>query len=184
MGMGGGTFVTLALMLVIAIVVLLELSGARFVDQMARQGLEDSSRLEVYRQSSLAIIDYLLVGSGGGTFQDVYPMYRTDISRNYVWDKAHNDYAEMFIGLGVPVALIALSGFIVILARCVHGVFKRRRDYVYSIVAVSASSYVALHSFFDFGIQMQANALVFAVILGVGVGQSFQGPGSTKLYPL
>jgi O-antigen ligase len=60
MGMGGGTFVSLALMLVIATVVLLELSGARFVDQIARQGLEDSSRMEVYAQSLSAIRDYLL----------------------------------------------------------------------------------------------------------------------------
>jgi hypothetical protein len=172
MGMGGGTFVSLALMLVIATVVLLELSGARFVDQIARQGLEDSSRMEVYAQSLSAIRDYLLVGSGGGTFQDVFPIYRSDISRASVWDKAHNDYAELFIGLGVPVALIALGGVIAIVARCVRGVFKRRRDYIYSFIAVSASSYVALHSFFDFGIQMQANALIFAVILGVGMAQS------------
>jgi hypothetical protein len=51
-------------------------------------------------------------------------MYRSDISRASVWDKAHNDYAELFIGLGVPVALIALGGMIAIVARCVRGVFK------------------------------------------------------------
>jgi hypothetical protein len=72
------------------------------------------------------------------------------------------------------VALIALGGMIAIVARCVRGVFKRRRDYIYSLIAVSASSYVALHSFFDFGIQMQANALAFAVILGVGMAQAIR----------
>lgn len=174
-GMNGGAFLLLSIGLIVAVLALMELSGARFIQRVDRDGFTDSSRIDVYMQSLLAIRDHLLTGSGGGTFQDVYPMYRNDITRASVWDKAHNDYVELFLGLGVPVALMALAGLFAVVAGCARGIFERRRDYVYPIAAVSCAAYVALHSFFDFGIQMQANALAFALILGVGLAQSSSG---------
>lgn len=171
-GLGGGSLVILSWSLVAAVVALLELSGATIVDRIAHDGFEDSSRFDVYTQSLSAIGDYLLLGSGGGTFQDLYPMYRWDISPTNVWDKAHNDYAELLIGLGLPVAAVAIMGFAYLVGRCMKGSLNRRRDHIYPTIAASVSVYVALHSFFDFGIQMQANALLFAVIMGVGLAQS------------
>ena len=41
-----------------------------------------------------------------------------------------------------------------------------------ALTAVGASLLVAFHSLFDFSLQMPAVALLFAIILGIGVGQA------------
>lgn len=173
MGISGGAWAFLCLCIFVAGLVVMELAGIRLASQLATDGLKNSSRLEVTGQSLIAIGDYFLLGSGGGTFQDVFPMYRIENSRGgTVWDKAHNDYAELFLGLGVIAGAAVISAFGWVLAKCTMGIFNRRRDHVYPIAAVSTSVLVGLHSMVDFGIQMQANALAYAIVLGVGLAQS------------
>ncbi|WP_169776431.1 O-antigen ligase, partial [Escherichia coli] len=47
-------------------------------------------------------------GIGLGTFQDVFPAYRTgDLTSRGLWDKAHNSYLENALELGIP-AMLAL----------------------------------------------------------------------------
>ena len=115
----------------------------------------------------------MMVGSGAGTFQDVYPMYRIDTpTGGAVWDKAHNDYVELFLGLGVPLATLVLLGMLMLFGKVLRGVFARRRDSHYAVMAAGVSVMVGLHEFVDFGLQIQANALAFAMLLGIGVAQS------------
>ena len=49
----------------------------------------------------------------------------------------------------------------------------RRRNRIYPVAALGATAVIAFHSAFDFSLQIPAIALTYAVILGLGVSQSF-----------
>ncbi len=151
-----------------------ELSGARLVGRLLNQGLESDARFEAYAQTLQAVRDYILLGSGLGTFQDVFTAYRIELSpQRYVWDKAHNDYLELLLGLGLPAAVLVLLSFVALFLRVLRGFFTRHRDAHYSAIAAMASVLIGLHSLVDFSLQIQANALAFALLLGLGLAQSW-----------
>jgi O-antigen ligase len=176
---GGGPAFVLGVLIIAGLgVTLIELAGGNLAQRLTMQGFEDADRLEVYRQSLVALRDYAWTGSGLGTFQDVYQAYRIDLSRTQsVWDKAHNDYLELLIGLGVPAALLVLAGLVGMGMKTLSGFFRRRRGAAYPAAAFAACVLVSLHSLTDFGIQMQANAMAFALVLAAGLAQSTSGRG-------
>lgn len=173
-GLGGANWTLLILFGLTLLGGVFELSGMRFVDRLMQQGLEADERLDTYARSLDAIGDYLWLGSGLGTFQEVFPAYRLEIDPGrHVWDKAHNDYLELVLGLGLPAALVMLVGLMLIGLRALAGYFERRRDAQYAAAAVAVSVMAALHSAVDFSLQIQANTLGYSLILGVGLAQSF-----------
>ncbi len=150
-----------------------ELSGARLVGRLLDQGLQSEARFETYSQTLQAVRDYLFLGSGLGTFQDVFTAYRIELSPGrHVWDKAHNDYLELLLGLGLPAALLVLFSFAALFLGALKGFFARHRDAHYAAIAAAASALIGLHSLVDFSLQIQANALAFALLLGLGLAQS------------
>jgi O-antigen ligase len=169
---GSGANWTLVIVLGVGLVVaVFELAGLRFASRLMQQGLESDLRLGTYGQTLQAVKDHLWMGSGLGTFQDVFPAYRLEIG-NWVWDKAHNDYLELALGLGLPAALAVVVALVWLALKALRGFFKRRRDTAFAATAVAVSVLVALHSSVDFSLQIQANTLAFALLLGVGLAQS------------
>jgi len=143
------------------------------IRRLLDQGFDSASRVETYARTVEAIRDYVLLGSGLGTFQDVFPAYRLELSAGrHVWDKAHNDYLELILGLGVPAAMLVLLSFILLFYRSVRGFFVRHRDGHYSAISAAVCILVGLHSLVDFSLQIQANTLVLALLLGLGLAQS------------
>ena len=170
---GRSAWVLMILMVAVLMLGVFELSGARLVGRLLDQGFDSASRVETYARTVEAIRDYMLLGSGLGTFQDVFPAYRLELSAGrHVWDKAHNDYLELILGLGVPAAILVLLGFILLFYRSVRGFFVRHRDGHYSAIAAAVCILVGLHSLVDFSLQIQANTLVLALLLGLGLAQS------------
>ena len=164
----------------ILVVTIFQMSGARFASRLAVIGVQAQGRLNVYESTFQAIKDNALLGSGFGTFQDIYPLYRNEepYSR-LVWDKAHNDYLELILGLGVPVALIFLLSLSLVFAVVLRGYFRRRRNAIYPGIAVAGTLVLAVHALADFSAQIQAVAMVYAMILGVGAAQSQSRLGSS-----
>lgn len=166
-------YTLIVLLVAVLILGLFELSGFRLVARLGVQGLESEARLDTYWQTLSAIRDYIWLGSGLGTFQDVFPAYRLDISSGrQVWTRAHNDYLELVLGLGVPAAVLVLLGLLGLAWKSLRGFFARRRNAHFSATAFSLSLLVALHSLVDFSLQIQAITLTFALLLGLGLAQA------------
>ncbi|NNJ74999.1 MAG: O-antigen ligase family protein [Anderseniella sp.] len=171
---GGPAWMASILAITVLILGIIELSGARLMGRLLNQGIEADSRLETYARTWEAVRDYLYLGSGLGTFQDVFPAYRLELSAGrHVWDKAHNDYLELVLGLGLPAATLVLSGFAILFFKVTRGFFARHRDSHYAAIAAAACVLIGLHSLVDFSLQIQANALGFALLLGLGLAQSW-----------
>ncbi len=148
--------------------------GGFLADRLSLQGLASDSRLAVYSLTWQSINDAQLFGSGDGTFQHIFPMYRDrSIGPVGFWDKAHNTYLEALQGLGIPMASLLFAAVGVFAARCAVASLTRRRSSAAPLAATVATAIVMLHSFVDFSLQMQAVALTYAAMLGAGVAQSW-----------
>ncbi len=170
----GSAWVLIIFAIAVLMLGVFELSGARLMGRLLSQGLESGARFETYAQTSEAIRDYLFLGSGLGTFQDVFTAYRLELSPGrHVWDKAHNDYLELILGLGLPAAMLVLMSYVSLFFKVTRGFFTRRRDTHCSAIAAAACVLVGLHSLLDFSLQIQANTLAFAMLLGLGLAQSW-----------
>jgi O-antigen ligase len=133
----------------------------------------DNVRLVLWGAAARMIENSPWLGLGLGTFENTYPLYANAVLP-YVMDKAHNDYLELAAGWGLPAAAAWCLALLWLNLLCIRGIFVRRRNRHYAILAVGASALVAAHSLFDFSLQIPAVALLYAVILGLGVGQSFR----------
>jgi O-antigen ligase len=111
-----------------------------------------------------------ILGTGAGTFEEVFRFYRTtDILDVYM--KAHNTYLENILELGFPAALALFSvfaGFVVL--TCV-GLRRRRRDVVFPCIGLASTVLVAAHSLVDFSLQIPAVTATYCLIMGAACAQ-------------
>lgn len=140
--------------------------------QLANAGGIDSVRVTLWEAALRMIRSAPWTGFGLGTFQDAYPQFADGVLP-YVVDKAHNDYLEFAAGLGLPAAAAWLFAWLWLGFLNVRGVFVRRRNRHYSLIAFGATVLIAVHSLFDFSLQIPAIAMSYAMLLGLGLAQSF-----------
>ena len=139
---------------------------------LVEAGGVDPIRLTLWDAAHRMIADAPWLGLGLGTFESAYQLYATEVFP-YVMDKAHSDYLEFAAGLGLPAAIAWWMAILWLALLCVRGVFVRRRNRAYPLLAVGATALVGFHSAFDFSLQIPAVALSYAAILGLGVAQAF-----------
>jgi len=155
--------------------------GDFFAGRLLALGFESADRLAVYKLTILSILDAPWKGFGYGTFEYVFPMYRDNsLSPFGVWDKAHNTYLEIFQGLGIPAAALFFVMLLILAVRCGHAALTRLSSATAPLVATAATVIVALHSFVDFSMQIQAVALTWTALLGAGVAQSWSSRVDTS----
>ncbi len=130
---------------------------------------DDAGRLQIAKDSLRMFEQHPVTGWGLGTFPIAYPKYRTFATDLFV-NEAHNDFVQLLVETGVLgfavgislLALVYLRGF----RRINRTLFGSWRS-----VAVGASlvgvTGLAVHSLFDFNLQIPANALLFYVLCAV-----------------
>ena len=158
--------------IVLATIAFLALSGETVTQRLAGTDFERENRMLAYELTVEATADAAWTGTGYGTFQETFRIYR-DESIPGIYDKAHNTYLEIALGLGVPAAAALILAIASGAAYCAAGVRRRRRDAIYPAVGLAAAVLVGIHSAVDFSLQIPAVGATFALILGVGCAQSW-----------
>jgi O-antigen ligase len=133
--------------------------------------LDENSRLIAYQVITASTRDNPILGFGYGTFADSFRLYRTDTINAYL-DRAHNTYLENAFELGWPAALLLFAVIATLFLTCIQGLRRRGRDWIYPATGIAATVLVAIHSYFDFSLQMPAVAMTYACILGVACAQA------------
>jgi O-antigen ligase len=157
-------------------------SGEITATRLAGTSFASEERASVYGLTLQAIGDSPLIGTGLGTFEQAFRMYR-DESISHVFDKAHNTYLELALELGLPAAALLLASVAAMFGRCVIGVRRRRRDTVYPCIGVAATVLVAVHSLVDFSLQIPAVAATYALLMGAAVAQTWRSRESARPAP-
>ncbi|MGH9453202.1 MAG: O-antigen ligase family protein, partial [Terriglobia bacterium] len=126
-------------------------------------------RLTFWRDTLRLVHDYPWFGTGLGTFQYSFRHYQTGLL-DFLVDHAHNDYLEVTSETGLIGAALLFLPILVLLIRMIVSFLTDTRRYRPSILlgCIGATLGILLHSFTDFNLQIPANALTLAVILGIG----------------
>jgi O-antigen ligase len=131
------------------------------------------SRLSMWPGTLKMIAEHPLVGTGLGTFPVVYTEVQTTFLTQFV-NHAHNDYLEVSSDLGIPAALLLFASILFVLVHAVRTFLHGEGKYAPAISLACVGSIVAilLHSLTDFNLHIPANALLFAVILGLALAST------------
>ena len=132
-----------------------------------------SYRLDIAGASLRAFVGRPLLGSGLGAFGDAVAPFKTrhgDVRSN----RAEADLLEFMVEGGVVLILILLlfARFAWKSARheLIHG--RSRSGKWLRAGALASCATMLIHSLFDFGFRIPANALAFAVLLGIATASS------------
>jgi O-antigen ligase len=146
--------------------------------RIGSEGLLDYGRWSVYEYCIDVIRQRPLLGTGAGTFGDVFPSVRgADLSAWGVWDYAHSTILEIAVEMGIPVAFmigVAAVASVFVLLRAALRSEDRSRSSFSVMAGVAVLTY--LHSMIDFSLQIPGYLVVFWILLGCWMARSFEKP--------
>jgi O-antigen ligase len=140
------------------------------------------SRYNAWQRSLLAFFEFAPVGSGLGTFANVYPRYEdpTQVEMTYM-NHVHNEYLEVALEMGVPgLALVAI--FFLWWMRQTFRIWKDpEHGDVFAKAATIATAGILVHSIIDYPLRMSAVSAVFALCCGLMATERRQTKNRTSV---
>ncbi len=130
--------------------------------------LESPGRIQILRDSLRTMGHKPLLGWGLGAYPLVFPRFRTFYTSVFV-NHAHNDYIE-FISETGALGAVAMAWFLFALYRSgLARIGKRESRTVdmISLASLAACTAIVAHSFWDFNLQIAANAAFFFAMCGL-----------------
>jgi len=133
------------------------------------QEFDIATRLSFAKDALGIIRDYPWTGTGLGTFVVAFRHYQTNFTTLFI-DHPHNDYVEFAAEAGLVGAALLFLPMAYLLVRMIATFLSDPRRYRPSVLlgCIGALLALLLHSVMDFNLQIPANALMLAVVLGIG----------------
>src|SRR2546427_5400881 len=133
--------------------------------------------------------EFALFGVGLGSWPELFPRYQTPPWSSLFYREAHNDYLELLAETGL-VGFGLLAWFFWQGGRRLYQslwTVSRRTVSVFAAL-VAALGIMAFHEFFDFNLQIPANAFLFTLLLGTALrlagNEGMQGHGDAETIAL
>jgi hypothetical protein len=169
-----------ALCLACVLLVLFQLWGGGIAARLQRMDSE-AARFAAYRSTLDLIVVNPWLGTGLGTFEDVFPRFRLpEVGVWFLWDRAHNTLLELAAEMGVPFAASCVAVWIGYGVLLLRGCLRRRRDAVFATAGLAVGLLGGLHTLLEFSLQIPGFAAPFAAVVGMGIGQSFGSGRSSR----
>lgn len=166
---GDNTFGTLGTVIAIAIGLVVTIGLVPVLDRFTSAGVIENQRWIIFNTTLSAIRDFFPIGSGPGTFPDVYPAFQPLELGPWVINRAHNDYLDWVFEGGV--LALALVGFLLYLyAAQWRKVWSGQEWSRLRFVQVGAGVGILLvlcHELLDYNLHTPANMAYFALLLGI-----------------
>jgi O-antigen ligase/tetratricopeptide (TPR) repeat protein len=131
---------------------------------------EGWDRLQAWRAGLALIRDFPLFGIGLGNWPELFTRYQPPPWAEMYFSQAHNDYLQLIAENGLIGAAL-LAWFFVRLGRALarRGVWLSPQVLPVFAALVSGIAVMAVCEFLDFDLRIPANALLFAVLLGLAL---------------
>jgi O-antigen ligase len=125
------------------------------------------SRQEILATTMRGVKDYFSLGSGLGSFRDVYPLYEDSagVGGTYVVH-AHNDYAELALEMGCA-GIVLLILFLLWWGAALRRVWGTAGNGSFARAASVASAAILAHSLVDFPLRTAAVSAAFGMCLAL-----------------
>ena len=167
--------------LVLMITLVLWLGGSELTHRLA--SIHSEAQTEINGGTRLAIdgdclrmlVKRPFVGWGLGTFPIVYPQFRSFYTTFFV-NQAHNDYLQLLVETGLAGFAIAVW-FLVLMFRQARTKLKdwtQTGTGALTLAALLGCIGILVHSFFDFNLQIPANAALFYVLCAMAASKPLQ----------
>ncbi|MEQ8387124.1 MAG: O-antigen ligase family protein [Alphaproteobacteria bacterium] len=161
--------------LLVAVAFFMQIAGAGLVSRLGQTETgEADSRSEAYALSLEVIRDHPWIGTGLGTYQEVFHRYRDRDMSSLTPDSdhAHNTYLELWLETGLIGFVLLMSPIVLVTLAVARAAITRRRSYTFPAAALGVAVLVGVHALADFSVEMPAVALTFVALLGLGYSQS------------
>ena len=135
----------------------------------AGAGVSLETRSTMFTTSLAAARDFAPVGSGVGTFADVYPRYEdpASVGATYV-NHAHSDFIEILLETGLA-GLILVALFLFWWGGRLVAIWRSPHVDQFARAATIASAAILMHSLVDYPLRTAAISAVFAMCLALMV---------------
>lgn len=141
------------------------------------------ARIDIYLASLPMLYDHLITGIGLGSYELLSPVYLKNFPEHILFAKAHNEYLELTIDLGIPMALFFFSTLFTAFFLQAKQLWPNRRiniselqpPDIIAIVSFCAIAGFLFHGIADFGWNLPAN-LLYVVTLLVLANQGCRAP--------
>ena len=134
------------------------------------QDLGLAGRIDAWKDSLPMIRDFPVFGVGLGVWSELFTHYERGPWSSSDYNEAHNDYVEILAETGVVGFALLAAFFVAAGKRLVHGIDKVSSKNLPLLAGVLAAlGGMALHEWLDFSLQIPANALLFTVLLALGL---------------
>jgi O-antigen ligase len=137
----------------------------------ARTELSGGMRLSIDRDAFHMFEKRPVLGWGLGTFPTVYPQFRTFYT-NFFVNEAHNDYLQLLSEMGTA-GFAMMLWFLIVLYRQARKKIKKWPTDVggaMTLACVLGAIGILVHCFFDFNLQIPANAALFYALCTIAAG--------------
>jgi O-antigen ligase len=126
-----------------------------------------STRTEIWERTVNAVADNFPVGTGLGSFQQVYPQFEdpAQVTPSYV-NHAHNDYLELALELGLPGMVLMLAFFAWWMVTSIK-IWVSHFSSPFARAATISTAAVLAHSVVDFPLRTAAISSIFAACLAM-----------------
>lgn len=156
--------------------------GHGLIGRLSPETFARDERVQIWSLTLAMIREAPLTGHGLNTFADLFQMYRPEtLQHSYL--RAHSTYLELAMEWGIPAAVLWFTGLALIGVQLVRGVLIRRQNVIFPLLALAAFTQAATHAALDFSFQTPANAVTLAVLLGLGLAQSYRSGEQTGQLP-
>lgn len=126
------------------------------------------SRSDFYETSWQAIPQFLPLGSGLGSFAQIYPLFEDpDFVVNTYANHAHSDYLELAFELGIPAILLILAGLYWWARKALVIWMDAVPSSTLSRAATVSAGLLIAHSLVDYPLRTAALAVTFAALLAM-----------------
>ena len=166
----------MAVFLVISLASIAWIGGSEVTARLAtisagkHSDLAGDIRFQINQDSLRMFAQRPILGWGLGTFETVYPQFRSFYT-DFTVDKAHNDYLQLLAETGV-IGFGLMIWFLVSIFRCAVPKIRNWPSDINGAVTLSAVisiSGLLVHSLVDFNLEIPANALLFYSLCAVAV---------------
>ncbi|NDF12700.1 MAG: O-antigen ligase family protein [Proteobacteria bacterium] len=159
------------------------------VYRFSRSDTDLAFRMQIYKETLSLIKEHPITGVGLGNYEAAFAKYQNSQMHDKVnlpsrVAKAHNTYLENAAELGIPGCTLLLLSFVSMVGLCLKGLIVRRQNFVFPAAGIAVTALIAIHSLFDFSMQIPAVAITYFAFMGVCVGESWSSQEDSAYAPV
>jgi O-antigen ligase len=149
----------------------------RFENMGQTRYLQTSERSMIWSDTLQLFHANPILGTGLGTFDEAFRPFQTHLVNMHI-DHAHNDYLEFASETGIVGFSLLFLPIFYLLGRMIVSFLRDHRRYRGAVLlgCIGGTLGLLIHSLTDFNLQIPANAIIFAAILGIGYKASCLEP--------